>query len=221
MAKPPPLEYFEVTVRCPKELLGDLMTDINKRGLQDVKFDLVTAVPTFRRNAEYSNHHTKAEAFLEEWIKDHPTFRAIEAIKHFKADGRTPGAGYTALRVLSADGRLNKLGEGMYSVPGVKALPAPKKVKAAKKRQHHPDVPAGEFTLRLMSRAHGKISSGTLKSHFAKDGRAPTGVGPVLRKLMAAKKIKQLGEGMYELMLKKSERPTNGAAVVDAATSGV
>jgi hypothetical protein len=219
MPKAPPLEYFEVTLRCPKEALGEVVGDLSRRGLTDVSFNLISAVATYKTNKPHDHRDIKAEDFLADWIKDHPTFRAKEAVKIFRADGRTDGACYTALRVMSGDGRLKKLGEGMYSLPGVKALPKPK-AKPAKHTKVFHDVSASDFTLRLMSRNHGKISVPTLRGHFEKAGRVPTGVGPVLRKLVVTKKIKSLGDGLYELAPKKTERKTNGAAVVETPAQG-
>jgi hypothetical protein len=220
MAKPPPDQRFRISCEVDVGNLGPVMVALaHVEGLTVTGSELITDVPKYKANTGYSTHHIKSEPYLEAWVADHPTFRAIEAVNHFKADGRTAGACYTALRVMSSDGRLKKLGEGMYSLPGVKALPAPKgkKTRVDKKPKKQKDVPAVEFALRTMRRTHGRMSSLTLKKHFENDGRAPTGVGPVLNRLLDEKRIKRVGEGLYEITPKKTEVKTNGAAVEVAA----
>jgi hypothetical protein len=209
MPKPAPVEFFEVTVRCPKEILGDLMSDINKRGLPDVHFNLVTAVASFRDNAPVNG--IRSNEFLLAWIKEHPTFKAIEVRNAFLADGRTPGSCYPALSALVEKGILKKLGAGEYSRADVKAIPPPKKAKV--KKLPTPAVSAHDFALRLLSRNHGKISSATLKKNFEADGRKPTGVGPVINRLLDEKKIRRISEGLYELAPAKPDKAeANGAA---------
>ena len=93
-------------------------------GLKVIGSELVTDVRAFARK---TTHTIKSEDFLGEWIKDHPTFKAIEPVQAFKADGRTAGAAYTALRILTANKVLKQLGEGNYARTDVKSLTAPKK----------------------------------------------------------------------------------------------
>jgi hypothetical protein len=222
MPKAPPVEYFEVTVRCPKEALGELMSDINKRGLTDVNFNLVTAVKTFNRNSASAptDPSMRSREFLSVWLKDHPTFRALDVVKAFKADGRTAGAAYTVLREGCADGTLKKLGIGDYSRADVKALAAPKKgkkTKGAKKAKAHHEINGAEFALRTMRRTHGRMSSSTLKKHFESDGRVPTGVGPIINRLLEDKRIKRVGEGLYEIVAPKKTEPKKAAATNGAA----
>ena len=211
MPKPPPVEYFEFTCRAAVLTAGPIMAQLTKmEGLEVSAPRLVSEVRAFTKNNDRTNHATKAEDFLIDWIASHPEFQAKEAIQHFRADGRTDGSGYTALRVLVGRNLLRKLGEGRYTTLAKKHQP--KKAKATK--VYH-DIGASDFTLRLMSRNHGKISSATLKKHFEDGGRAPTGTGPVLRKLVTGKKIRSLGEGLYEMI--KPKPKTNGAAAVEAA----
>lgn len=207
-------EHFIIHVgSVPKDQLGHLLSLLAREGFFDVRPELVTNVVRFNKK---QSHEVKAEDFLIDWIAEHPTFRAIEAIKHFREAGRTNGAGYTALRTLVERKLLRKVSPGQYSTLAAKHQP--KGIKAAKKAaakkkpaaKHH-DVPAPDFALRLMSRNHGVISSNTLKRHFESDGRSPTGVGPVLNKLLQAKKIKRTGEGQYALAGKKPAAKANGA----------
>jgi hypothetical protein len=226
MTKAPPVQTFEISCEVEVHNLGPAMVALaHIEGLTVTGSKLVTTVKSFKQNSPKTDHHIKAEDYLTTWMADHPTFRAREAVKHFKADGRTSGACYTALRVMSSDGRLRKLGEGMYQRPDIKALaklPKLRDKKAAKPKRLH-DIGGGDFALRLMSRNHGKMSSSTMKGHFEKDGRSPTGVGPVLSKLLEDKRIKRVGEGLYELTPKKTDKPkrlNGGEAVVEASANG-
>jgi hypothetical protein len=193
------------------------MSDINKRGLPDVHFNLVTAVKSFTQNA--TPNGVPSQDFLAEWIKDHPTFKAIEAVNAFRADGRSNTACYPALAVLVGKGILKKLAPGEYSRTDIKALPAPNRRKAqAKHAKVRKDVSASDFALRTMRRTHGRMSSLTLKKHFENDGRAASGVGPILNRLTEDKKIKRVGEGIYEVITPKRKSPkatANGASPVE------
>jgi hypothetical protein len=224
MPKSPPIEYFEFTCRCPVLTAGPIMAQLSKIEELDVSAPhLVTEVRSFSRNtaATGSNPEMGTRAFLTEWSKANPTFKANDAVKALRADGRGGGtAAYPALNALVEDGTFKKLAPGQYSRADVKALPSPKK-KAKKAPKLH-DVSASDFTLRVMSRNHGKISSATLKRHFEEDGRVPSGTGPVLNRLRVDGMIKSLGEGMYELTARAGKKPapkkaTNGAATVETA----
>lgn len=215
MPKAPSIDTFKITCEVAVHNLGPAMVRLAQiEGLIVTGSELVTTVKRFTQNT-HTNHHIKAEAFLEEWLKDHATFRAVEAVNHFKADGRTSGACYTALRVMSADGRLRKLGEGMYSRPNVKALAAPKQAKQAKQARR--EVPHSAFILRVASRNHGRFNTTRMKAQFEKDGRNPGTVSPTIASMMTKKQIKRVSEGEYVLLNKaapkKTDRPKlNGPA---------
>jgi hypothetical protein len=203
MAKAPPVQTFEISCEVEVQNLGPAMVALaHIEGLTVTGSKLVTTVKSFARN-ERSTHTVKAEDFLIDWIADHPEFQAKEAVRHFVADGRTSGACYTALRVLSEKKLLRKLGEGRYTTLAAKHQPK----KAKDEPRKHKEVGGPDFALRLMSRAHGRISSITLKKHFDADGRAASGVSGVIQKLLKAKQIKRVGEGVYELTPKKLTDP--------------
>jgi hypothetical protein len=221
MPKAPSIDTFKITCEVAVHNLGPAMVRLAQiEGLIVTGSELVTTVKSFTQNAR-TTHHIKAEGYLEQWLKDHPTFRAAEAVRHFKADGRTSGACYTALRVMSADGRLRKLGDGMYQRPDIKALAKPKKEKEGPLTRTHKEVPGPEFALRLMRRSHGKMSSATLKKHFDEDGRAGSGVSGVIQKLLKGKHIKRIDEGLYQLTPKKTDKPKlNGPVPAEVSANG-
>jgi hypothetical protein len=223
MAKAPPVQTFEISCEVEVHNLGPAMVALaHIEGLTVTGSKLITTVKSFKQNTTTPGFSTRS--FIREWIADHPTFKAIEAVKAVRATGNGNGsAAYPALSALVGNGTLKKIGEGMYSRADVKALaklPKLRDKKAAKPKRQH-DIGGGDFALRLMSRNHGKMSSSTMKGHFEKDGRSPTGVGPVLNKLLEDKRIKRVGEGLYELAPKKTDKPKlNGPAPVEVPANG-
>lgn len=218
MVKPPPTVdrigfYFETSI----DDAGKFIAMLTKEGVERLKHELITDVITFRQKPR-TNHDIKSEDFLTAWIKDHPTFRAREAIAAFKEDGRTAGAGYTALRMLTENKVLKKLGEGQYSRADVKHLAGPNKKAKAKPEakavatQNKYAVNNFDYVVRLAKRGNGRFTSAKIKEHFAKDGRATSGVGPTITRLVKNKVVKSLGDGAYELIVPK----VNGAAAPTA-----
>jgi hypothetical protein len=215
--KPPPVEErFRVTTFVPKELLGETIAALTRLGLTEVNFDLVADIKSFAKKAQ---HVVKAEAFLAEWMKEHASFRALEAVRHFRENGRTAGAAYTALRMMSSDGRVRKLGEGMYQRPDIKAISGPKKKAKPHNRKPH-KVSSPDFVLRAARRNHGRFNSAWMKKQFDSDGRPTTGVGPTINKLLKGKAIKRVGEGEYVLLTSNGSKPAVQSAPVAEATHG-
>jgi hypothetical protein len=190
--------------------LGATMAALAKLGHTNVRPELVTAISTYRQK---TNHEIKAANFLREWIADHPTFKAKDAVTHFDLHGRTAGSAYSGLRDLVDEGVLKKLGEGNYARKDVKQLAAPKK-KA--------DKPKGDSTKRYSinhsdlilqnARSNGGIfTRANLKKLFSKRRRPPQSVGTSIKSLLARGLIERVKEGEYKL-LKPSKN--NGAAPV-------
>jgi len=225
MPKSPPVEYFEFTCRCPVLTAGPIMAQLSKiEGLDVSAPHLVTEVRSFSRNtaATGSNPEIGTKAFLAEWSKANPTFKANDAVKALRADGRGGGsAAYPALNALVGDGTFKKLSPGQYSRADVKALPAPKKkAKAAKQTQVRRDVDHQTFLLRNASRNHGRFNTSWMKAQFEKDKRKAGNVSPTIAALLKKKQIKRVGDSEYVLMSKaaapkKQAVKTNGAAAVE------
>lgn len=214
MAKPPPtIQRFRIFCEVAVPDLGPVSVALaHISGLTVTGQELITDVITFRKK---SNHDVKAEDFLIDWMADHPTFKAKEAIEHFRANGRTDGSGYTALRVLVERKLLRKLGEGQYSRIDVKHLPAPKKAKAARQEVSHRD-----FILRAASRNHGRFNLAWLKKQFVADGRTPGNASPSVTALLGHKQIKRVGNGEYVLLQKATASKTNSAQPAEVTTNG-
>lgn len=220
MAKPPPVVRCRIV--CTKEVdvsdVGPTMLKLSELGFDNISTDFVSDVPKFRQK---TNHEVKAEDFLIDWIADHATFKAKEAVVHFEANQRAAGSCYSALRNLVERRLLKKLGEGNYSRANVKALPSPKK---------NYDPPHPVFAMRLISRNHGHCSRQWMKDQFEKEGRPGASAPSALNDLVNSKQLKRVGEGQYELPKKKEKKPkakpkaaakvaTNGAAT-EVTTNG-
>jgi hypothetical protein len=188
--------------------LGLAVAGLTKLGIDaNVKFELVTTTQTF---AKHTHHEVKAEDFLMAWTQEHPTFRALDAIRNFRDNGRSDGACYTAIRMLRESGALQKLGPGNYARADVAALAAPgKKTKPEKTKR---EVTHGEFILRLARRTHGRVSLAKIKQAFADDGRAVTSVHPTLADLVGKDLIKRDGDGMFEVIANAPAKHLNGSS---------
>jgi hypothetical protein len=205
MPSPPPAESFRVTTTVPKELLGEAIAALTKLGLNDVAFDLVTDVRTYAKNPPGIS-----TGVIEKWVEDHPTFRALDVVKHFRETGRGNGtAAYPALAILVEKGFLKKLSPGNYARADIKHLAAPKKA-APKPGKHDPqdrrEIDHREFVLKLARRNHGRFNTPWLKREFEKDARKASAVSPTLARLLHLKKIKRVGEGEYVLLNKAVTR---------------
>lgn len=214
MAKAPsPEEHFRITCEpISKARLGDVMAELSRLEIPVSGCEHITSVKTFKK----TTHDTKAADFLREWVNDHPTFKAKEAVIHFDLHGRTAGAAYSGLRDLVEEGILKKLGEGNYARKDVKHLPAPKKVKsAAKPKPAAPvvhEVSHPDYILKQVRRRKA-FTRDDVRELLSKDGRTPQSCGPTLSVLLKRGDIKRTGEGQYEPITK----PVNDTEVAKVA----
>jgi hypothetical protein len=204
----PPVEQDRFRVLCSSveiTQLGAVMAALAKIGIRDVQTELVTDVITFNKRV---THDTNAENFLrEKWLPDHPTFKAKEAVTFFDLHGRTAGAAYTALRMLTQSGELKKLGEGNYARKDVKQLAAPKKKtvaakareKAATRKPHGNGKSNPQFALDFAAKHGGQLVRADVMKAMEKVGRNNSGTSAMLRNLIEQKKIEHVSEGIYKL----------------------
>jgi hypothetical protein len=220
MSKQPHIERFVLTMRQEVEAqeMGLHVANLTRLGYTDVKFELITDIKTFNRR---NKPEIRTKDFLMTWMQQHPSFKAIDAVKALRDDGRGNGtAAYPALGELVEKGILKKVDAGMYARADVKAIAGPKKnakkAEKAKPRIKH-EVSNTDFILRAASRAHGRFNSLSIKKLFEASGRPSTSVGPCITKLRNDGMIKPLGEGRYELTdLARRNKPApqlNGGAI--------
>lgn len=217
MAKLTPVEHFRLSCECAVSDLGQTVAELTKLGLTNVQYELITTIPTFAKKA---HHEVKAEDFLMTWTQEHPTFKAIDAVNHFRASERTAGACYSALRELCKSKSLRKLGPGNYARADVKAIAAPKNTKteaAPKGRNDRREISHGDFILRLARRSHGRISLAKVKQAFKDDNRNVSSVHPSVADLVEKKRLKRDGEGMFEVIA--DAKRANGVAPVEGVAA--
>jgi hypothetical protein len=211
MPKLPTTDRFRIICEAEAQEMGLIVAQLTRMGLTNVHFELITDVIGYRQNAK---HEVKAEDFLAEWIKDHATFRAAEAVQHFRDNGRTDGAGYTALRMLCEKKILNKISGGNYSRADVKAIEAGKHTKTEKtEKKTEPKTfskSAEHVILSFARRNHGRFSTTRLIPAFEKEGRARGSVYASINKLLTnklAKRVGDAGSGEYVLTAKATPKP--------------
>ena len=208
MAKPPPVETFNVTFEnISIEALGPLMAAGIKLGHSDVHYNLVTTVSRFLMK----NAPGASQTMLDDWTKEHPTFKAIEAVRHFETHGLSKTAAYPALGALIEKGILKKLAPGNYARTDVKALPSPKTKTAAQRKaagKRH-DVSHADYILKNVRRK-GSFSREDVKALLKKDRRTPTSAGPTITVLLKRVAIERMSEGLYKVL---PPQATNGAGV--------
>src|SRR5262245_54164086 len=127
MPKPPPVERFQVTCEVEASQLGGIVAHFTKLGLENIHFELVTDVKTFKQNRKPETEtNGTAESILMPWLSEHPTFKAIEAAKFLEAHGSSQAAVYPLLKKLCGTKTLKSLGGGNYARADIKHLAAPK-----------------------------------------------------------------------------------------------
>ena len=201
---------YRIHAETSVEDMGKVIAQLTILGLQNVGFELIEDVATYKNKTV---HETSAEEVLMEYVKEHPTFVIKDAIKHFQPLGRTSGAMYTAARLLVEKKVLKKLGNGNYSSVHVKALAAPikGKGKVAKEVKHKRnggrvlpyDVP-NKTILWNAIKNRKTFTLALLHEAFEKEGRPPKSISPIIAKLAAAKQIKNIAPGEYEVLKAKA-----------------
>jgi hypothetical protein len=218
MPKPPPTHRFKITCEADVADLGRVMVTLAQiEGLVVTGNELVTEIRTFAKNTPGIS-----TGVIEEWIKDHPTFKAIDVVNHFRERGNGNGhAAYPALALLVEKGILKKLGPGNYARADVKQLAAPKPKPGRHDSQDRREVDHREFVLKLARKNHGRFNTAWMKNQFVKDDRKPSAVSPTLARLMQLKKIRRVGDSEYVLALKAVTRKSGKSAAAVSATTGV
>jgi hypothetical protein len=186
--------------------MGPLLAQLTRMGLQNIGFELITDVRSFRQN-ERAKHELSAEAALGEYVNEHPTFQINDAVKHFEAKGRTAGAIYTAARVLIEKGALKKLSPGNYARADVKALAAPKSDKTATDAPKRFEITGADAIWRFVKNRKS-FTTKQLRALFKEQGRNEASVSPILNDMLNEKRIKHTGEPMSGeyLVLKKATK---------------
>jgi hypothetical protein len=200
---------FRIYAEVESEELGPRLVQLASLGLQNIGHDLITDVITFKGNGERKAHDTTGDVFAAAWVAEHPTFRALELVQHFRDAERTPGSAYTALRNMVAQDIVVKTAPGMYRRADVRELEAPKE-KPSQRGKH--SKPKHEVTnldfLRSAMKGRKRITSAELRTLFEEDGRNALSITPIIAKMRAAKQINVISPGVYEMKKPPGKDPT-------------
>lgn len=203
-----------ITAEVESEALGPLLAQLARMGLQNIGYELVTDVVTFRKNK--AAHDTSATDEARAWFADRPAFAVSDLIGHFKATGRTPGSAAAAVQRLTTSGELIRMEKGHYR--RVDKAPAPP---PGEGKQHTrvdgprvvKDIPNYDFIVGALKHRK-RITSAELTKLFVDDGRNPKSISPILFRLRLEKVLKATAtQGEFEVL------KTAGATKAKIATT--
>lgn len=169
-------DRFKITAEVESESLGPLLAQLARMGLQNLHYELITDVVTFRRNGATTHDVSGAEE-ARQWLTDHPAFAISQLVEHFKATGRTGASARQAIRTLVDKGSLTRLEKGHY-----------RRVVMAMTQPQDGAVPP-------------KKKQTELRKLFTEDGRNEKSASPIVHKMNIEKLIKATGtDGEYEVL---------------------
>lgn len=213
MPKQPSIESDRFRIYCEvdQEQVGGVIADLTRRGITQIGHEMITDVPTFKNSRRFETSATEA---LIEYLKQHPTFKVGDAVKHFAQEGRSASAIYSALKPLVASGVIRKVSEGIYQSTEVRALPAPDAAPKEKSKRggayKHYEISNRDLILNFIKNRKS-ISARQLTELFEENGRPSNSATSVLSKMTGEGVFKLLGDGKYEVV--KNKKPgLNGAA---------
>jgi hypothetical protein len=225
MAKQPAatVERFRISAETSKDAMGHILAELTKMGLQNIGYELITDIVTFRQNGQRKPHNVTGDNFAREFIQQHEGFTTSELVDHFKKNERTPGSAYTSIRNLITQREIQRLSPGQYQrIEKLLALPAPSKANG--KAKHRSKKARYEITNRdvILKRIKGRarFTVKELQDHFTNTRRNPKSVSAVIDKLLRDKAITRIESGVYAWSKSaakvKSRTPTHANADRDA-----
>ncbi len=199
MAKTPAatVERFVIHAETSKDHMGHVLAELTKMGLQNVGYELVTDIVTFKNNGPRKLHEVTGNDFAREFVQENASFAAIQLVNHFKANDRTDGMAYKALRALVQEGAVKKLSPGNYQRAGVKALPAPKKETPGRGGSRNVYEIGNKNVILKRIKGRATFTLKELRDHFENIRRNPKSVSPIATKLAQAKVITLIEPGTY------------------------
>lgn len=234
MAKKPieTRDRYRLHAETSTEEFGGVLAQLTKMGLQNIGYELITDIPTFRTNKRPNGQDVTAEQVILEFIKQKPTFKASEIVAVLVEHGRPPGSAYQALGAMVKQNQLRKLQPGVYqdiaighlAGPASAEPAAPVKPKPTGRGGHHPryDVPNRDFIVKWLGRK-SRFEISALTKAFVDDGRQPTSASSVVTKMAHDGFLKNLGGGLWEVIKLPplSKTKSSPRAPRDAAVTGV
>jgi hypothetical protein len=190
---------FRIFAEVEAVELGPRLVQFAEMGLQGIGHELITDVISFKGNGPRKAHDSTGDQFAAAWVAEHPTFRALELVNYFRDGERTAGSAYTALRNMVAQDIVVKVAPGMYRRADVRELEAPKESQRGKHGHIRHEVTNWDF-IRNAMKHRKRITAAELRTLFKEDGRNEASITPILTKMRAAKQLKDVGPGEYEIL---------------------
>lgn len=199
MAKAPDtIERFRIHADISQERVGGVLALLTKLGVDNIGFDLITDVQTFRHNGARKDTGSTSERVATEWVKDHPTFKAKLLVEHFEAHGRSANAAYGALKSMVGHGFLKPLGDGNYQRADIQSLDAPAKGKRAATHPRY-DVSNRDIIQKFVGRRQ-KFAFSELGAYFEANGRPRSSASGLVSTMTSDGIFKSLGDSQYEVL---------------------
>jgi len=226
MAKEPEMYHrFKITAEISSEKMGDLLATLTIMGLENINYELITDIINFKGKIV---HEISSADLAKTFVEQNPTFRAVDITKYFMENGRTKGAGYPALQKLVEAKIVRRIAPGQYQRADVRAIAPPtpatteqasKQVKETKTAEKKPHARTGIAPPRFeitgadavwnFIKNRKKFTMKELAASFEEQGRNAHSVSPLVTKLGQAKKVRPLGDGVYEVL--KNTKPDTPA----------
>lgn len=206
--EPETRDRFRIFAETSAENMGPLLAQLTKMGLENIGYELITDVVTFK-----TRQNSGGDELARAWIAEHPEFKLSELSAHFMTHGRGQSSCTNNVRKLVRLGELVSLGDGRYRRSNPQ-LPAPQKVKQS----------AGSATglTRAYMSTRKKITTSQIKELMVQNGKPASYAHPSIYQLVQLGELKRIGEtgsGEYEVVQKQTSRAAakkvngaNGAA---------
>lgn len=202
MAKQPEtIDRFRIFAETSSEAMGPLLAQLTRMGLENIGYELITDVRRFQANGSRKMHDISVEEHAALFIKDHPTFKAGELVKHFEAAERHKSGAYTAMRAMVESGSLIKLGNGNYRRADVKAI-APPAEKTRRGQSPRYDVSNDDLLLKYI-RPRKSVSVADAGLFLEREGRNKNSASPIISRFTKAGLLKLIEPGLYSVVQKK------------------
>ena len=211
MAKTPvaTVERFRIHAETSMEQMGHVLAELTRMGLQNVGYELITDIVTFKNNGPHQTFDSTGPEEIIKFIEQHPTFNISEIVTAFKAMGRTAGSAYESVRALVKRKILVGLDPGNYQRAGVKALAASKKEMTRRGGKHNVYEINNKDTILKRIKGRARFTVEELRDHFRSIKRNPKSVSPITSKLAQAKIITLIEPGTYAWGKVKSKKVAN------------
>jgi hypothetical protein len=195
-------DRFRITAEVESQELGPLLAQLARIGLQNIGYELITDVVRFNKNGPLIVHETTGDECAREWLVEHPTFRAIDLVRHFTDSGRSAGSAYSTIKSLGAAGEIVKTSPGHYRRADVKAIAPPAAAEGPRKRRGQVpkyDIPNLDLIMKFL-RPRKRVTVQDVCAFLESQGRNKKSASPIVSKLAAAKVLKHIEPGVYEVV---------------------